>query len=298
VGHTAPALACPNTHTGGRPLSGKSNVSPPSRRERRAADRGARYDVARDERRARAAPTGRGGSSLINTRTMTVVGVLVGVLIVAVVAFNQLGGPATGTVTDPEVEFAAAIQDGSTLGSVDAPVTLEVWEDFQCPVCARYALDVEPEIVDRYVMTNQLRIVHNDMSFIGGFVGKAVDDPSNESTIAAMGASCASEQDRYWSFAHWAYASQQGENRGAFDRAGINRIAAAAGVDEAAFGACMDTPEPMAAVVGSTQLAADLTVSSTPTLRINGGELIRGLLSVDQLSGLLDRALAETPPAP
>ena len=231
---------------------------------------------------------------------MTIVGVLVGVLIVAVVAFNQLGGRATGTLTDPEVEFAAAIQDGSTLGSADAPVTLEVWEDFQCPVCARHSLDVEPAIVDRYVMTNQVRIVHHDMSFIGGFPpgSKAVDDPSNESTIAAMGAYCASRQDLYWSFAHWTYANQQGENQGAFDREGITRIAVAAGVDEAAFDACMDTPEPMAAVVESTQQAADLTVDSTPTFRINGGEFIRGLLTVDQLSELLDQALAEASPAP
>ena len=289
----------PQPHTGGVPLSGKSTTPPPSRKERRDADRRDRYDVARDERRARASSSGGGGgSSLINTKTMTVVGVLVGVLIVAVVAFNQLGGRATGTLTDPGVEFAAAIQNGSTLGSADAPVTLEVWEDFQCPVCARHSLDVEPAIVDRYVMTNQVRIVHHDMSFIGGFVGKAVDDPSNESTIAAMGAYCAAEQDLYWSFAHWTYANQQGENQGAFDREGITRIAAAAGVDEAALSACVDTPEPMAAVIESTQQAADLTVNSTPTFRINGGEFIRGLLSVDQLSALLDEALAAESTAP
>jgi protein-disulfide isomerase len=284
------------TPDGGLPLSGKSNTTPPTRKERRAADRRDRYDTARDERRARAASTSdRGGSSLINTRTMTIVGVLVGVLIVAVVAFNQLGGRAAGELAAPEVEFPVAIQDGPSLGSVGAPVTLEVYEDYQCPVCARYALDVEPEIVDRYVLTNKVRIVHHDISILGR---GDVASTSNESTLPAMGASCADEQDLFWSFAHWTYANQQGENRGAFNREGVTRIAVAAGVEEAAFGTCMDRPDTVASVVTTTQEAAALAIQSTPTFRINGSDPIRGLLSVEQLSGLLDQALAEASPAP
>jgi protein-disulfide isomerase len=226
---------------------------------------------------------------------MTIVGVLVGVLIVAVVAFNQLGSLASGELVDPGIEYPASIQDGSNLGSTDAPVTLEVYEDLQCPVCARYSLEVEPSIVNRYVMPGQVRIVHHDISILGR---GDVASTSNESTLPAMGAHCANEQDRYWNFAHWTYANQHGENQGTFDRSGVTRIAVAAGVEEAAFNACMDTPEAVASVVETTTAAAALGIRSTPTFRINGGDPVSGLLSVDQLCQLLDAALAASSAAP
>jgi protein-disulfide isomerase len=276
------------------PLSGKQSTTPPTRRERRAAERRDRFEAARDERRTRATAGG-GGSSLINTRTMTVVGVLVGVLIVAVVAIGQLGDRATGRLTDPAFEYPASIQDGASLGQADAPVTIEVWEDYQCPVCARYSLEVEPTIVGRYVMDGRVRIDHHDIAILGR---GGPSDPADESAITAKGAYCAGEQDRYWPYAHWIYSNQDGENRGGFRRERVTQIAVAAGVEEAAFNACMDSAEAVAAVTESTQEALALTINSTPTLRINGGELIRGLMGADDLSALIDEALAGASPTP
>ena len=68
---------------------------------------------------------------------MTIAGVVVGVLIVVVVAVGQLGGKASGKLQDPGIAYPAALLDGSNIGTADAPVTLEVYEDYQCPVCAQ-----------------------------------------------------------------------------------------------------------------------------------------------------------------
>jgi len=221
---------------------------------------------------------------------MTIAGVVIGVLIVAVVAIGQLGNRATGRLVDPAFAYPAEILDGEALGRADAPVTLEVFEDYQCPVCGRYSLQVEPTIVNKYVTAGRLRIVHYDIDILGR--------GGDESKIPAMGAFCANEQGKYWSYAHWIYTNQDGENTGGFRRERVTRIAVAAGLDEAAFNTCMDGPGAAASVAATTEMSNGLGINSTPTLRINGGELIRQLLSASDLSTLIDAELAKASGAP
>lgn len=221
---------------------------------------------------------------------MTVAGVLIGVLIVAVVAIGQLGNRATGRLVDPGFSYPAALLDGSNLGQEGAPILLEVFEDYQCPVCGRYSLDVEPTIVRKYVASGLVRIVHHDIDLLG-FGG-------DESRIPALGAYCAEQQGLYWPYAHWIYNNQEGENQGGFRRERVTQIAVAAGVDEAAFNACMDSPAADADVTETTDMANGLGINSTPTLRINGGELIRSLLTATQLSELIDAELAAASASP
>ena len=216
----------------------------------------------------------------------------IGVLIVALVAINQLGPRATGTLKDPGIVYPAALLDGTTIGSADAPVTLEVWEDFQCPVCARHSLSVEPIIVERYVKPGTLRIVHHDLAFLG----RGTPD---ESEVAASGAVCANKQGKYWDYTHWIYANQDGENAGGFRPERVKAIAEAAGVDVTDWDACVADPAVLAEVRASTEQGVGLGVNSTPTMFINGTLVDPpGLRSPDQLGALIEEAAASASPAP
>jgi protein-disulfide isomerase len=216
----------------------------------------------------------------------------IGVLIVALVAINQLGPRATGTLKDPGIEYPAALLDGTTIGSADAQVTLEVWEDFQCPVCARHSLSVEPIIVERYVKPGTLRIVHHDLAFLG----RGTPD---ESEVAASGAVCANKQGKYWDYTHWIYANQDGENAGGFRPERVKAIAEAAGVDVTDWDACVADPAVLAEVRASTEQGVGLGVNSTPTMFINGTLVDPpGLRSPDQLGALIEEAAASASPAP
>jgi protein-disulfide isomerase len=223
--------------------------------------------------------------------------VLAGVVLVAVVAVGQLGGRASGTFKNPEIEYPAALIDGATIGKADAPVTLEVYEDFQCPICARYSLTVEPDLVASYVVPGILRIVHHDIAILGNRT------PSDESKIAAVGASCAADQDRYWDYSHWVYANQDGENAGGFASDRLTAIAQAAGVDVTNFPACLDAPDRVVAVAQTTGDAGTRGVNATPTLAINGQLLQAGIPPMDTLGRLIEAAAASaapdgSPPAP
>ena len=216
----------------------------------------------------------------------------IGVLIVALVAINQLGPRATGTLKDPGIVYPAALLDGTTIGSADAPVTLEVWEDFPCPVCARHSLSVEPIIVERYVKPGTLRIVHHDLAFLG----RGTPD---ESEVAASGAVCANKQGKYWDYSHWIYANQDGENAGGFRPERVKAIAEAAGVDVTDWDACVADPAVLAEVRASTEQGVGLGVNSTPTMFINGTLVDPpGLRSPDQLGALIEEAAASASPAP
>jgi len=245
---------------------------------------GASRDARRDPRHG----GGQGGDRTLGTGTIMIAALVVGVLIVGF-AGQQLGARATGQVDDPGVEYPRALMDGRSIGRADAPVTLEVYEDFQCPVCARFSLTVEPTLVARYAASGVLRIVHHDIAILGR--GGADD----ESKLAAAGAYCANEQDRYWDYAHWIYANQAGENAGAFAREPLARIAAAAGVNTSGFLTCVDSGAAVSEVATATQEALARGVNATPTLYVADQQIV-GLRTAEELGRLIEAAAAAASP--
>ncbi len=44
------------------------------------------------------------------------------------------------------------VADGLALGAANAPVTVELWSDFQCPACGLFTRTMEPSLVRDYVL--------------------------------------------------------------------------------------------------------------------------------------------------
>jgi len=198
------------------------------------------------------------------------------------------GGAATAdtsTLLSPRSEVPVALADGRALGKADAPVTLEVWSDFQCPVCEQFATIVEPRLITSYVAPGTLRIVHHDAAFQGAKSGSSYD----ESVEAAAGARCAADQDLYWPFHDWTFANHSGENKGAFADRRLRSIATAAGLDVTTWDACRKTGEMQAAVRAETQQAQAAGINATPTMKVNG-ETIVGLKSATDLGKMIEAA--------
>ena len=276
------------------PLSGSKQPTPPApRRERRAADRQERFEAARGDHKAKPGVPRKGGAPLVNSRSMTLVGVAVGVLVVALAVVGQLGGRSSGALVDPGIAYLAAIQHDNTLGGSTAPVTLDVYDDFQCPFCARSALDTEPSIVSRYVAPGLVRIVHHDFEWIGA------DKPLRESRLAAAGGICAVAQGKYWNYAPWVFANQgTAENTGAFAKDRLLSIAKSASLDTTAFGSCIDAADTLAQVDAATATDTPLISGGTPSFYINGQFAVSGYQAPDALGKLIDAALAKASGAP
>jgi protein-disulfide isomerase len=270
-------------------LSTKPSSTPQSRKSRRAAERRDRFDSARDQRRSRATTTST-SSSWLTTRNITIGAIAIGIVLIALVAYSQLGGKgSTASLKDPGFDYPAAIQDGNALGSATAPAVLEVWGDFQCPICARHAMDIEPMLVNPYVIQGKLRIVHHDIDILGR--------GGSESRLAAIGGYCAKAQNKYWNFSHWVWANQQGENQGAFTRDRLVQMADNAGLDAGAFTTCLDSQAAADAVAATQAQSEQLGINQTPTMFLNGTRYV-GLKTADDWGALIDAEIAKASAGP
>lgn len=74
-------------------------------------------------------------------------------------------------------------------GKSAAPVTVYLYEDFQCPFCGQFSRQTFPELVNRDVRDGKVRIVSEILVFLGP-----------DSVEAAKAALAAAEQNRYWPY--------------------------------------------------------------------------------------------------
>jgi protein-disulfide isomerase len=156
--------------------------------------------------------------------------------------------------------------DGLSLGDPNAPVTIDVFEDFQCPACRSFTESIEPLVIENLVATGQARYVFHNYPFIDGDgVGS-----SGESDQAANASMCASEQDKFWEMQRALFANWNGENQGAFNNRRLQAIAESIGLDMDAFNSCFDANKFETDIQADFDLGQDMGVSGTPTVFVNG----------------------------
>jgi protein-disulfide isomerase len=202
---------------------------------------------------------------------------VVGVAVLALtIGLTQTGRP----IQQPAHKVPAGLASARALGSDDAPVTIEIWSDFQCPACGMLARELEPRLITDYVVPGTVRLVYRDLAFLG-----------EESVMAATGGRFAADAGRFWEYHDLVFANQRGENEGAFNRDRLSAIAVAAGLDQAAFGRALVRPAFRTEVLEETAEGRSLGITSTPTLVING-TAYRGVPDYDSLSALVDQLAA------
>jgi protein-disulfide isomerase len=173
------------------------------------------------------------------------------------------------------------LRDGRSLGSVDAPVQVLVFEDPQCPVCGRFTRELEPLLAASYIKDGTVRLTYKDFVFIG-----------QESQDAAVGMRAADQlARRFWDFHDIVYENQDGENQGAFSRERLGRMAETIGLDKTALLALLDDPTLVADMQAEIAEARALGINQTPTLVING-QIRPGLPTWDDLSAAIEAAAA------
>ena len=264
------------------PSSRVPSVPPDSRRARRESQRAARRDARdRDFARRRAAEQRRISPVVWLSGAALVLALLVvGVLFVA----NQ--HPPRAQIVPPDSPSPAALADGKTLGSRGAPVTVDLWADFQCPFCGQFTEQTEPQLVTTYIATGKAKLVFHDFAFIG-----------QESTDAAVAATCAEQQGKFWPYHDYLYANQGfTENSGAFAPARLLQIAAAVGLDQATFSTCTANPATATAVQQEHQQGQGAGVQGTPTIFVNGKPLTGYDLAT--VSAAIEAAVGSATPGP
>jgi protein-disulfide isomerase len=169
---------------------------------------------------------------------------------------------------------------GSTLGSANAPLTIVMYSDFQCPYCSVLAREILPQLEKDYLAAGKAKLVFKSVRFLG-----------DESQWAAEAADCAGEQGKFWDYHDMLFANQRGENEGAFSKDNLKRFAAALGLDTTAFNACLDEDRYTGKVAENNNEARTRGVDSTPTVFV-GQTSIVGATSYETFKTTIEDELA------
>lgn len=189
-------------------------------------------------------------------------------------------------------------------GNKDAKVTVAIYDDFQCPYCARMYDTLFNDVMKTY--GDKIKVVFKDYPLY---------EIHPWAVRAAIDANCLLEQsnDAYWEFSDHVHSNQQEISKQESDArakdkekegdpkataatirtVGLDKlatdIAAKKKLDQGKLQACMakrDTEK----VRVSLDEGRNLGVNATPTLFING-EKLEGAASAEEVKAVLDRAL-------
>lgn len=188
-------------------------------------------------------------------------------------------GGATGQ--QGKVRDTARRKEGDPLaiGKVDAPVVMVEYADYACPFCAKWALETQPALVQRYVDAGVLRIEWHDLVIFG-----------DKSHKAALAARAAGQQGKFWEFHHALFAASPTSGHPDLTDATLRGFAQAAGVpDLDRWQRDLADPALAQAVRTETQTAQSLGASSTPVFIINGTPLV-GAQPAEAFQQVIDQA--------
>jgi protein-disulfide isomerase len=182
------------------------------------------------------------------------------------------------TAQAPEAPRQLSIADsaevwagGIEIGSTDAPVSLVVFSDLQCPFCARAHSKLD-SLLDAQGGRLSIKFRNLPLSAI---------HPNAE--LAARMVACVSERGNARSFLSEAFKQQDRLTRTDLIQI-AQRLKFAAGLDE-----CVDSSHTAAAIAIDQRVAEKLKIQGTPTFVI-GREVIGGMAGVQRVEDILRKA--------
>ena len=155
---------------------------------------------------------------------LIVLAICVGLLGFAIVSLSIGSGGENDEITITGAEQVQSLvggipQDGARLGSSDAPVTIQVFNDLSCDPCSDWNRDVVVPLIEGPVRSGDVQLVYHNfpMTESGFFLG-------------AYAAVAAAKQDYEWQFIELFLANQDEAKKQGADQDFLNAIARGVGV--------------------------------------------------------------------
>lgn len=192
--------------------------------------------------------------------------------------------PATLPTPQPSQDpWSGTATTGREAGDASAPITVELWMDYQAAGSAVVASDLEPGLRTR-IASGHIRVVQRDLATLG-----------DESVLAASEMRCVARQDGPAWFTNDVLASSaQGPGAGIYTPRNLLRFGSRLGLDIQALSACLDDPAVAADVATDTAAGTAAGLEAAPAVVVKRGdtELARftGTLDVTAILAAIDAA--------
>lgn len=232
-------------------------------------------------------------------------GILVAIVVVGIAAILYLkANPSSGdSGAEAQAAYAAMQRDFAkagppkpyTMGDSTAPVVIEEFADFECPVCASYATVTEPDVRRMIIDTHLAYYKYYDFPL----------PMHHNSHAASNAAACAADQNKFWEMHDQLF---NGQDSWGLNPDGATQVtdnpksvfmgfAKTVGLDMAAFEQCYDSKKEQSRVNANAAEGFRRNVNQTPTFFING-KMFAGSLPYDVIKKAVDDATAAKKAAP
>jgi protein-disulfide isomerase len=206
--------------------------------------------------------------------------IVVGVVIIVLVVLGFAIYPQIKAANAPVAAVVQITPDprpqasGTAAGNPNAKVRIDVFEDFQCPVCRQFTQTIEPLLMKNEVASGQVYYVFHNFPFID----RATDwsAPQKESHQAANAAMCAASQGRFWDYHDILFANWTGENVGDFNDNRLVAYAQALKLDMTSFNNCFKANTFRSQIDADFNEGTSMNVTGTPTVFVNNVEVTPG----------------------
>ncbi|MFI4993497.1 MAG: DsbA family protein [Solirubrobacterales bacterium] len=172
------------------------------------------------------------------------------------------GTPATPKVVTEVTSLVGGIpQNGNTLGSPKAPVTMQYFGDLECPICRQFTEGALKPLIERYVRTGKLKIEYRNLE-------TATREPETFKTqqIAAL---AAGKQQKAWDYIELFYHQQGQEGSGYVTEKYLQELAKQVpGMNLATWSADRNNSEFTNTLTTDAQAANNASFTGTPSFQI------------------------------
>lgn len=176
------------------------------------------------------------------------------ILVIVVMAYWLLSNNTNISVSISSLNLSSIPYEGNA----SAKINIIEFGDYQCPVCAIFSVQTEPQLLKDYVDSGKARFYFIDFSFLGP-----------DSITLAEGAWCANEQNHYYDYHDFVYANQGGENTGWATPDKLKSFATGiTGLNTEQFNSCLDSNKYRSKVQEDSAIASNSGVQGTPAFFI------------------------------
>jgi len=149
--------------------------------------------------------------------------ITLGALGYAIVSIStQKAGPAVvhlAGISEAQEIFGGVPQEGDRLGSSDAPVTIQVFNDLQCSSCQEAFLGTIPPLVNTYVRNGEVKLLYRHYS-----------NSESAQELGFYGAEAAAQQGYGWQYTYLFFRNQDEAKKFGIDQDFLDSVAG--GIEE------------------------------------------------------------------
>jgi protein-disulfide isomerase len=195
----------------------------------------------------------------------TSVAVVAVLLIAGLIGYGVYSGQRQDTAGSPTPP--GVVDDGTAFAFGSGPVTIDVYEDFMCPVCG----DFEQEsgaTLQQLITANKATVRYHPISILDG-----ASNGTRYSTRATGAAAAAAAAGKFVQYHQMLFDNQPAEGSDGLDDAKLVELGRTAGITDSAFSDAVTGGTYRGWATRVTEAASAKGVTGTPTVLVNGRRL-------------------------